>query len=1276
MSELKLRILSSPSSRRGYIAEICEAGGAIMAVGGTSRAVTVLASSDGEHFWPRTTPARGLRDVCVDGDEVVIVGEYGLVARSADHGATWRELTSNSSGCLFSALADAERGVVWICGDAGYLAEVRGDSLQRKDIGVSERLSAVARGAGALWLLGYGGGLYRFDGEQAREVMRGPKGLTSLVELPSGTLLISGDGGQLYRSSDGGESFARVELEIEEDLEAVAVTRGGVAVLLGGGATLWVSSDDGVSFTPVDHGLSSGTSLWTACPFGDGLLLGGDEGLIAYLGAEGASPYQGRPDRFWQAKPLEAILSPGPEGFLGERLRAYIVQVNPELAAAPAAASQDSEPAQPASDAEAAEGVAEASNEDSDDESDEAAQDEESAAGEDAWQAAASRYAGGLWSGSCADYEAVWGLPPPPELVAFEQAVEGANLYSSFHELRLDVSLLADPPPEKNLFEMLILGDQLNYLGTGLPEVFGGVTCFGLLGNGDTYHLEVAQEAPERPRAVVFWDHEEHRFSHLFADSLESLVYLSAVCHAADDELISTEVAAQGYRALSGKVAPSWHFSMKDRAPEHEPYEPRGEADVVRYLVARASWMIALFRQDGVVQMKDVASRFYANLNPALTPEVVQARLTIARGKVPTALYSMWRAFFFDEPELEQWLEVGRAHRARLARDAARLIDELRAGRNQLGKIGDVGRWLSRFRALDLDPRRAAARAAEAEAAARVERERTERLRQSLADALSRGTAAALLWSALDAATARPALWQATLATPAHGAARAALEYLARGGYSYDNSIYREEEYAACRLAAELADGAVQALLVGEALWPAPRPAQDDEDEAADGEAAAPVWVASHHAWHVLVRIARLGRLAPEALAPLRAALEVESFEDRVGQRLTWVASVLGEARDRGCVPALVRLLERMPAEGEFETALKYDDLIGKLAATLRQIGDPAGATALARFAASRSLRMRHARIESSYALARLAPATGPKELLTGALELCTKINNGEENARALVAYGLVAAAQPESEHAALAQALRDTEPMASSYVEVQLAKAVALRSLGQPPTSAELTVATLLERSLTEPAWKEEYTVRRCKWALEMFELAPEVPAALLAPALALRDEDLTDALLPVLRAHGVAAEPPRQLTVFAAAEASAAELVALVADEELAGRHFAARELARRGEASGRAALELAAAKVAERAPQQPGADLPGGEGRLLTECVRALRRLPEAESTLALFAQLLSHPNRDVKGPVLRDPPAHPSLAAAMRKVAAEKWGWQESTAREWLEAHGRG
>jgi hypothetical protein len=62
-----------------------------------------------------------------------------------------------------------------------------------------------------------------------------------------------------------------------------------------------------------------------------------------------------------------------------------------------------------------------------------------------------------------------------------------------------------------------------------------------------------------------------------------------------------------------------------------------------------------------------------------------------------------------------------------------------------------------------------------------------------------------------------------------------------------------------------------------------------------------------------------------------------------------------------------------------------------------------------------------------------------------------------------------------------------------------------------------------------------------------------------------------------------------------------------------------------------------------------------------------VDALRRLGLTDESRALFVDLLEFPSRNVKDPVLRDPP----LEDAMRRVVENKCGWQESTARQWLE-----
>ena len=66
-------------------------------------------------------------------------------------------------------------------------------------------------------------------------------------------------------------------------------------------------------------------------------------------------------------------------------------------------------------------------------------------------------------------------------------------------------------------------------------------------------------------------------------------------------------------------------------------------------------------------------------------------------------------------------------------------------------------------------------------------------------------------------------------------------------------------------------------------------------------------------------------------------------------------------------------------------------------------------------------------------------------------------------------------------------------------------------------------------------------------------------------------------------------------------------------------------------------------------------------------------ALTWFDPAPSTTALWNDALRHPCRSLKGPFLQDPPPWPALASGMRQVLAEKWAWQESTARAWLESN---
>ena len=124
------------------------------------------------------------------------------------------------------------------------------------------------------------------------------------------------------------------------------------------------------------------------------------------------------------------------------------------------------------------------------------------------------------------------------------------------------------------------------------------------------------------------------------------------------------------------------------------------------------------------------------------------------------------------------------------------------------------------------------------------------------------------------------------------------------------------------------------------------------------------------------------------------------------------------------------------------------------------------------------------------------------------------------------------------------------------------------------------------------------------------------------------------------------------------------AVALQKVLKDPDMRGRAHAARYV--RGDGDYRQALETAIKTVI---------DQPWGNDSLylLKEAVMSLVALPEAESTVALCNLMLRQENRDLKDPVLRQPPSWSGLKSGMEFVSAEKYGWQEGAANNWLEEH---
>src|SRR5262249_40886133 len=157
--------------------------------------------------------------------------------------------------------------------------------------------------------------------------------------------------------------------------------------------------------------------------------------------------------------------------------------------------------------------------------------------------------------------------------------------------------------------------------------------------NGDSYFMELYEW--DGPRQVLHFDHEMRAFTGVFAESLDSLVYLAALQRGRDTQRISQEAFEIGLRKLRGKVAPTWHFSIDHDDPDFvEPDPKRRDTEFFFY---RSRWICALLEHDGVSDLDDIPRLFNADFNQVVPQEQLAARFEACEKFIPTALYSMWR---------------------------------------------------------------------------------------------------------------------------------------------------------------------------------------------------------------------------------------------------------------------------------------------------------------------------------------------------------------------------------------------------------------------------------------------------------------------------------------------------------------------------------------------------------------------------------------------------------------------------------------------------------
>lgn len=853
------------------------------------------------------------------------------------------------------------------------------------------------------------------------------------------------------------------------------------------------------------------------------------------------------------------------------------------------------------------------------------------------------RFAGFLGSSpprvarSLADFAPVWGVKAPAGLLALTKAWHKAKREP--HEWRYEDGGLPNPPKSKNLFELIITRDQKNYLGTGLFEAFGGLHFIGYQGNGDYYLIETLPKEAGAHQ-VIHFDHETFEFSP-FADSANSLAVLSSAAASQSRSQLSVGTWKRIVSHLSRRVSPTWHF-FDELGKAKLAY--RGDRTVESRLW-RSQWIIYLLRQDGVQTIEDIPELFDRRFNPALDDALYQ-EIRDRIGHPPVALWCLWSAFFFDDAVwLDRMIAVAAKSRSRLVRDAGTLVAELREGRKKLGTIANIHTLRKQFLELDLGAGREKERAKEKKVAAKKAAQDKKSSIATIKEAVSSGED--LVDLAFRTVADRPSqeeLWKVARALPFMADPLRRLDWLAADSWHREGRILDHEEEEVIEIFLDKLTPEVERLLV--ALWV--------------GQA-----VTDAEGWHRSLRLLRdLARLRPidrrvaDALRPL---IRVPSRYEHKRQRVLWV---LGAMRDTESVQTILSLVEAAkPTMGPYY--LDFGDSEGLVKAALwalAEIGDrAAGPPILAKLRAWGKTAN-----EMNVYMARALRTVGDESAVDLLLELSRllhKENNHDQGVTEMLWTAAVLGANAtEKKRKAWVRAL---PPVSEYRTNINIARDIALRAFTKTtPPSLEATTTRLL----TEPRMSSSWERNHVELALRAVH-ETELPTTHVVPLA--RSEDLVFRRLSrqILASRGQPAPEVIATDLFELEGLSDQELEGMLRDERRLFRSRVVDQIAKDKRVALRPAVIARARTLL--------AELPGEQRDLSTEqeyalfwAVKGLLALGLDEPSRALFVELLRHPNRNVKDPVLRFAPHDRGLEEGMRHVLDENWAWQANAARAWL------
>ncbi|MCX5745286.1 MAG: hypothetical protein NT062_22650 [Proteobacteria bacterium] len=451
------------------------------------------------------------------------------------------------------------------------------------------------------------------------------------------------------------------------------------------------------------------------------------------------------------------------------------------------------------------------------------------------------------------------------------------------------------------------------------------------------------------------------------------------------------------------------------------------------------------------------------------------------------------------------------------------------------------------------------------------------------------------------------------------------------------------------------------------ALAPIPNEAVDESvDEAVDESRQRHL---TGHAADLLVARAAAGLLDPRAAACLRPILATGARSER---RRTAAVAILGAQRDRASVPALIEILDGTEVTSALD-ALGKDDLLVAVARALGAIADPTAVAALARIVAAQGRHRDRPRAEAGNALARcLAAAPAPHDANGGVfdalLETLAARDDGMIHAHVHLAFGRVARELAPGHRTAVANRLRDVDAHPDDTAALARQAALAIAT-GEPPDDSALLRARL-HRALTHRACGHDATIQQLEIALAVADLVPTVVDPVdLVWLTRLAETPVRDAAHGLLERLGYPMPAAARHDRRSAGGLDDDALVRGLGELHALGHAALIDEARRRALGTASAAVIALVDAALARAPTSR-AELLHADAQILEAAVGFFATSPLSADAVAVFERMLRHPNAHAKWALVHELPSDERLIPGVFDVLAEKWGWQEATAREWL------